>query len=118
MKRRSDERLKRAGGTLVMSGFFSATAEAISAFLRIIDPLCGPAGVFRWFAGDTLLACGDAGWGDEEFIPYDVRKALEWSGHEICQRRRYRPVRLDDGQLVAVPIEGVEVNFVGPSTYQ
>lgn len=48
-----------------MSGFFSATAEVISAVLRAIDPLCGPAGVFRWFAGDTLLACGDAGWGDE-----------------------------------------------------
>lgn len=76
MKRRSDERIKCAGGTFGMSGFFSATAEAISAFLRIIDPLCGPAGVFRWFASDTLLACGDSGWGDEIAIGFLVTACL------------------------------------------
>lgn len=48
-----------------MSGFFTAIVDAISAFLGIIDPLCGPVGVFNLFAGNTLLACGAAGWGDE-----------------------------------------------------
>ena len=66
----------RAGGSFDMSGFFSAIAEAISAFLRIVDPLCGPAGVFRWFAGDTLLACGDTGWGDEIAIGFLVTASL------------------------------------------
>jgi len=48
-----------------MSGFFTAIVDAISAFLGIIDPLCGPVGVFNLFASNTLLACGAAGWGDE-----------------------------------------------------
>ena len=46
-----------------MSGFFAAIVEAVSAFLGIADPLCGPVGIFNLFAGNTLLACGDAGWG-------------------------------------------------------
>jgi len=48
-----------------MSGFFTAIVGAVSAFLGVIDPLCGPVGIFNLFLGKTLLACGDAGWGDE-----------------------------------------------------
>src|SRR5690606_6509441 len=48
-----------------MSGFFTAIVEAASAFLGVVDPLCGPVGIFNLFLGKTLLACGDAGWGDE-----------------------------------------------------
>ncbi|SOC38404.1 amino acid ABC transporter membrane protein 1 (PAAT family) [Rhizobium subbaraonis] len=59
-----------------MSGFFSAIAEAVSAFLGFIDPLCGPAGLFRWFAEGTLLACGDAGWGDEIAVGFLVTASL------------------------------------------
>ncbi|WP_099866761.1 ABC transporter permease [Pararhizobium haloflavum] len=29
------------------------------------DPFCGPVGLFSLFLSDSLLACGDAGWGDE-----------------------------------------------------
>ena len=48
-----------------MSGFFTAIVDAVSAFLGVVDPFCGPVGVFTLFASDTLLACGAAGWGDE-----------------------------------------------------
>jgi polar amino acid transport system permease protein len=41
-----------------MSGFFSALFGAL-------DPLCGPFGIFSLFGSGTLIACGDAGWGDE-----------------------------------------------------
>ena len=59
-----------------MSGFFAAIVEAVSAFLGIIDPLCGPIGIFNLFAGNTLLACGDAGWGDEIALGFLVTASL------------------------------------------
>jgi polar amino acid transport system permease protein len=31
--------------------------------LAMLDPLCGPLGLFTLFFADGLLACGDAGWG-------------------------------------------------------
>lgn len=36
--------------------------EALTTWL---DPLCGPFGLFTLLLRDTLVACGDAGWGDE-----------------------------------------------------
>ncbi|MFB9952634.1 ABC transporter permease [Rhizobium puerariae] len=41
-----------------MSGFFSALSTTL-------DPLCGPVGIFSLFGAGSLVACGDAGWGDE-----------------------------------------------------
>ena len=59
-----------------MSGFFTAIVEAVSAFLGIIDPLCGPIGIFNLFAGNTLLACGAEGWGDEIAFGFLVTASL------------------------------------------
>ena len=59
-----------------MSGFFAAIVEAVSTVLAIVDPLCGPVGVFTLFGGDTLLACGDAGWGDEIALGFLVTASL------------------------------------------
>ena len=59
-----------------MSGFFAAIAEAVSAFLGIVDPLCGPVGIFSLFAKNTLLACGDTGWGDEIALGFLVTASL------------------------------------------
>lgn len=59
-----------------MSGFFAAIVEAVSAFLGIIDPLCGPVGIFSLFGTNTLLACGDAGWGDEIALGFLVTASL------------------------------------------
>jgi polar amino acid transport system permease protein len=59
-----------------MSGFFTAIVEAVTAALGIVDPLCGPVGIFTLFAGDTLLACGDTGWGDEIALGFLVTGSL------------------------------------------
>lgn len=40
-------------------------SELLSALGHVIDPFCGPVGVFTLFAGKGLLSCGDTGWGDE-----------------------------------------------------
>ncbi|OLP56714.1 ABC transporter permease [Rhizobium rhizosphaerae] len=42
-----------------------AITAALEQLTTALDLFCGPAGVFTWFAGQSLLACGDAGWGDE-----------------------------------------------------
>lgn len=39
--------------------------EYLSGIGHAVDPFCGPAGIFTNFAGNTLLACGTTGWGDE-----------------------------------------------------
>ena len=39
--------------------------DLLSVLGHAIDPFCGPIGVFTLFAGNGLLSCGDAGWGDE-----------------------------------------------------
>lgn len=48
-----------------MSGLFSALGSLWTWLNTIFDPLCGPAGLFTLFGQNTILACGDTGWGDE-----------------------------------------------------
>ena len=48
-----------------MSGLFAALSSAVAWLASVIDPLCGPIGIFRLFGSGTLLACDNAGWGDE-----------------------------------------------------
>ncbi len=48
-----------------MGGSFSALGGILAWITSIFDPFCGPAGIFTWLGGGTLLACGDTGWGDE-----------------------------------------------------
>ncbi|QRM55703.1 ABC transporter permease [Sinorhizobium sp. BG8] len=59
-----------------MSGLIAAIVDAVSAFLGMVDPFCGPIGLLRIFAGETLLACGDAGWGDEIALGFLVTATL------------------------------------------
>ena len=33
--------------------------------LAVVDPFCGPLGLFRWLLDGTIMSCGDEGWGDE-----------------------------------------------------
>lgn len=42
-----------------------AVAAFVNSILAIIDPFCGPAGLFRWLLNGTILGCGAEGWGDE-----------------------------------------------------
>lgn len=50
-----------------MSGFFSALLSAL-------DPLCGPVGLFSLFGSGSIVACGEAGWGDE--IAFGVKVTI------------------------------------------
>ena len=47
------------------AGEKSEMSDILSAIGHVIDPFCGPVGVFTLFAGNGLLSCGDTGWGDE-----------------------------------------------------
>ncbi|APG84733.1 ABC transporter permease [Sinorhizobium americanum] len=59
-----------------MSGLFAALYSGLAWVVSMIDPFCGPAGVFRWFGSGTLLACGDTGWGDEIAYGFLVNASL------------------------------------------
>lgn len=48
----------------------------IHPVLSTLDPLCGPVGVFRIFFGNTILACGDTGWGDDLASGFYVTASL------------------------------------------
>lgn len=48
-----------------MGGLFSALGTFLASLGHLLDPLCGAAGLFTWFGTNTLLACGETGWGDE-----------------------------------------------------
>lgn len=51
-------------------------------------------------------------------VPDDVLQALERSGHRIRRQRRLMPFDLDDGRRLVVPLEEVELHYVGNSAYQ
>ena len=59
-----------------MSGLFAALSSAVSWLGSIIDPMCGPIGIFRLFGSGTLLACSDAGWGDEIAYGFMITASL------------------------------------------
>ncbi|AYG59376.1 ABC transporter permease [Rhizobium jaguaris] len=48
-----------------MGGLFSAIGSFWVWLETVFDPLCGPVGLFTLFAQNTVMACGDTGWGDE-----------------------------------------------------
>ncbi|MGV3552597.1 ABC transporter permease [Rhizobium sp.] len=48
----------------------------IQPVLSTLDPLCGPVGVFRLFFSNTILACGDTGWGDDLASGFYVTASL------------------------------------------
>ena len=50
----------------------------LSALFDTLDPFCGPAGIFTWLGQGSLIACGDAGWGDE--IAFGVKVTITSKG--------------------------------------
>ena len=48
-----------------MDGVFSAAGSFLGWLGHMLDPLCGPVGVFAFLPPDSIVACGDTGWGDE-----------------------------------------------------
>jgi len=51
-------------------------------------------------------------------LPADMLEALKKSGHNVHQQRRLVPFRMDDGRRLVVPVDQVEVNYVGNPAYQ
>ena len=51
-------------------------------------------------------------------IPPEVATALERSGHRIDRHRKIVPLRLDDGRHLMIPMEQVELQFVGNQEFQ
>jgi hypothetical protein len=50
-------------------------------------------------------------------IPENVRQALSRTGHQVQQRRELVPVPMQDGRRLIVPVDQVEVHYVGNGTY-
>jgi hypothetical protein len=50
-------------------------------------------------------------------IPDDVLQALDRTGHRVQQRRQFVPMPLDDGRQLIVPVDQIEVHYVGNGTY-
>jgi hypothetical protein len=50
-------------------------------------------------------------------LPQDVLEALERTGHQVRQSRQLLPMRLKDGRRVVVPMDQIEVHYVGGQGY-
>jgi hypothetical protein len=52
------------------------------------------------------------------FVPEQVRRRLERMGHEVQEVRRLIPLQLPDGREGVVPVNDVQVRFVGQKDFQ
>ena len=50
-------------------------------------------------------------------IPDNVLQALSRTGHQVQQRRQLVPVPLKDGRQLIVPVDQVELHYVGNGSY-
>ncbi|NQT38293.1 MAG: hypothetical protein HQ581_12425 [Planctomycetes bacterium] len=50
-------------------------------------------------------------------VPPDVLQAFRRTGHEVRQSRQLLPFRMKDGQQLVVPVDQVEVQYVGNPSY-
>jgi hypothetical protein len=50
-------------------------------------------------------------------IPEDVRQAFSRTGHQIEQHRELVPVSLQDGRRAVVPVDQVDIHYVGNGAY-
>lgn len=62
-------------------------------------------------AGRTLLA-------DASALPELVRQVLQSTGHRVVEERKFYPLQLEDGRRVALPVDEVQVQYVGYRAYQ
>ncbi len=49
-------------------------------------------------------------------MPDDVRRAFERTGHRVRQRRELLPIEMQDGRRLVVPVDNVDVHYVGNPT--
>ena len=82
-----------------MSGAFSAIGAFWTYVSTLLDPFCGPVGIFSVFGNGTLVACGDTGWGDE--IAFGVKVTISLALATL-------PVGLIIGFLIALAAQSEE----------
>lgn len=54
----------------------------------------------------------------ESAMPREVLRALRSTGHEVRKHQRLMPIELGDGRQVVVPVEQLDVEFVGNRAFQ
>jgi hypothetical protein len=61
----------------------------------------------------------DQAWLDSipSVMPDDVRKAFGRAGHEIEQHRELIPVPMEDGRRLVMPVDQVDVHYIGNRSY-
>jgi hypothetical protein len=47
------------------------------------------------------------------FIPPELRETFEESGHHVVQEREIVPVQLKDGRRLMVPVDHIQIHYVG-----
>ena len=82
-----------------MSGAFSAVGSFWAYLTHLLDPFCGPAGIFSVFGNGTIVACGDTGWGDE--IAFGVKVTISVALATL-------PVGLTIGFMIALAAQSRE----------
>lgn len=82
-----------------MDGVADALSSLWNGVTTLLDPFCGPIGVFTVFAGDGLVSCGSAGWGDE--IALGVKVTISLAIATL-------PVGLTLGFLIALAMQSKE----------
>ncbi|WP_320201670.1 ABC transporter permease [Agrobacterium sp. rho-13.3] len=82
-----------------MSGAFSAVGSFWAYLTHLLDPFCGPVGIFSLFGNGTLVACGDTGWGDE--IAFGVKVTISVALATL-------PVGLTIGFMIALAAQSRE----------
>jgi len=81
-----------------------------------LDPIDGSGEPVRLPAVERETVDPDWLQGRPTAMPEDVLQALQQSGHRIRQHRRWLPLRMNDGRQLIVPVEQVDVQYVGRPT--
>lgn len=82
-----------------MDGVADTLSALVNGVASLLDPFCGPIGVFTLLASDGLVSCGATGWGDE--IALGVKVTISLAVATL-------PVGLVLGFLIALAMQSKE----------
>jgi len=96
---------------------------------RVVNPSPGKWETFKFNLGDGAeeievpaveMAAVDPKWLENQgsAVPPDVIQYIESTGHEVRRQRTLLPIDLKDGRQLIVPVEQLELEYVGGSKYQ
>ena len=112
----------------VSSGVVQAGVQATQDIAREVPDQRGPLGVFTLPTADgtqvqvPIYNASDRGEAalspPASAMPEEVYRALRARGHHVERQNRYWPIDLGDGRQIIVPVEQVDVEYVGTRAYQ